>query len=106
MSVEEKENQVQQYRDRIIKLLETEGAMEQIRLTIRDSLTRSQWRDEVKQLSLKQITADNIEEISSESIVEQIWDKVVVALPKNLHSSVEKSIKDVLTKKQVINDEK
>ena len=95
------ENEILIYKEKVLKLLETEGNLEQIKSIIREKLNQSNWREEVRQLTLKQLNPENIEETTSEMIMEKIYDKVLLSLPKNLFPTIENNLKDILNKKQV-----
>ena len=96
-----REEQIAFYRDKILRTLEQDGDVDKIRNLIREQVQKSNWREEVKQISSKLMTPDQIEELTAESIFEQIREKVLNSLPKNLHNNVTKQIKETLNKKQV-----
>ena len=96
-----REEQIAFYRDKILRTLEQDGDVDKIRSLIREQVQKSNWREEIKQMSSKMMTPDQIEELTPESISEQIREKALNSLPKNLHSNVSKHIKETLSKKQI-----
>lgn len=95
------EADVEEWTKRAMQALDSSGDSEKIRRLIRDHMSKSSWKDEVKRLSLAYMTPELIEEMTPESIAEKIHGDVMAGIPKQLRQQVESHIRDALSKIQV-----
>ncbi|EAY12166.1 hypothetical protein TVAG_003720 [Trichomonas vaginalis G3] len=95
------EEKVKFYRDKILKQLEADGDIDKVRNSIKELVGKSNWREEVKSLSLKVMSNETIEDLTPEIVAEKIREQAISSLPKNLKANTINHIKDTLVKKQV-----
>lgn len=98
---ESREEQIKIYRDKILKQLEADGDIDKVRNLIKEAVNKSNWREDVKGMSLKVMSNENIEELTPEIVAEKIRDHAISSLPKDLKQTTSKFIKETLSKKQV-----
>jgi uncharacterized membrane-anchored protein YjiN (DUF445 family) len=97
-----KEKEIQIWVEKILHSLETEGEIDKIRQMIREQMSKSNWRDEIKKLCMPYMTEDQIEEATAETISEKIRDSALAAIPEQIKTFVLKYIQDFPTKKMFV----
>jgi hypothetical protein len=97
-----REKEIQIWVEKILHSLETEFEIDKIQQMIREQMSKSNWRDEIKKLCMPYMTEDQIEEATAETISEKICDSGLGAIPEQIKASGLKYIEDFLIKKMFV----
>lgn len=95
------EEEINKYKENVLKVLETDGEGDKIRNIITKKIYESNWTTDIKRMSSKRIDQESIEELTPESVTQLILEEAIDAFPENLVNLIISDITEFLTKKMI-----